>query len=201
MSRLAIDLFAEDRAHEEFLKALLLRLAKEEHRTAHVQIRCARGGRPAVARELEVYQKAIQRGMLRLPQLLVIGIDANCNNPQQVQQQLARQVIFELEDRVAFACAEPHIERWYMADPESFAQVVGVEPPREKVKCERDRYKKQLVDAIRKGGHVPTLSGIEFARELVAQMDFYRAGKNDPSLKACINACRAAIRQTDETEN
>jgi len=82
-----------------------------------------------------------------------------------------------------------------MADPESFAEVVGVEPTREKAKCERDRYKQQLVQAIRKGGHIPTLGGIEFAQDLVARMDLYRAGKNDPSLKACIDACRAAIQR------
>ncbi len=85
-----------------------------------------------------------------------------------------------------------------MADPESFAMVVGVEPPREKAKCERDRYKQQLIQAIRKGGHIPTLGGIEFAQDLVAAMDLYRAGKNDPSLGACIDACRAAIQRMPE---
>lgn len=38
---------------------------------------------------------------------------------------------------------------------------------------------KAIVDA----GHPNTLGGIEFAQELVASMDLYRAAKNEASLK------------------
>lgn len=81
MSRFAIDLFAEDRAHEEFLKALLLRLGREERRSIRVQVRSARGARPAVDRELRLYRKAVECFTLPLPELLVVGMDANCSTP------------------------------------------------------------------------------------------------------------------------
>jgi hypothetical protein len=81
-----------------------------------------------------------------------------------------------------------------MADPPSFAQVVGAAPKVGRRKCERDLYKRMLVNTISKAGQVPTLGGIEFARDLTAAMDLYRAGKTEASLKAFVDEARRAIR-------
>ena len=86
-----------------------------------------------------------------------------------------------------------------MADPPSFFTVVGVEPHIETIKCERDRYKKLLLEAIRAGGHVPTLGGLEFATELVEAMDLYRAGKREPTLRALVQDVRMLIRAARTT--
>ena len=51
-SPLTVDLFAEDRAHEEFLKAMLARIATEQARKLTVRVRSARGGHPRVLEEL-----------------------------------------------------------------------------------------------------------------------------------------------------
>ena len=59
-----IDLFAEDRAHEEFLKAVIYRLAREENKRVRIRFRSARGGHGKALSELRFYQKAVLSGKL-----------------------------------------------------------------------------------------------------------------------------------------
>jgi hypothetical protein len=101
--------------------------------------------------------------------------------------------------RVVAACPDPHVERWYLDDPDSFHKVVGYHPIVGREKCIRDHYKKLLADAVRQGGHPPTLGGIEFADELIANMDLYRAGQNDSSLKNFIDELRAKLKNIPPT--
>jgi hypothetical protein len=63
ISPLVIDLFAEDRAHEELLGPLIERLARENGRQAYVHVRSARGGHGRVIQELDLYQKSIASGV------------------------------------------------------------------------------------------------------------------------------------------
>jgi hypothetical protein len=53
-----------------------------------------------------------------------------------------------------------------------------------------------LVKVIRDAGQIPTLGGIEFAQELVAAMDLYRAAKNDRSLALFVEDMRAALQRS-----
>jgi hypothetical protein len=195
MNRHTVDLFVEDRAHEVFLKALVGRLTAEEAHRVTIRIRSARGGHGRVVEEFGLYQDTVLRGLSSIPDLLVAAVDANCSRYQEAISRLNEHLRKEFQDRTAFACPDPHVERWYMADPESFARIVGAEPPRERRKCQRDRYKKQLTEAIRKAGHVPTLGGIEFAQDLVTAMDLHRAGKSEPSLGAFVNDVRVILRR------
>ena len=80
-----------------------------------------------------------------------------------------------------------------MADPDSFHEVVGFRPVVGSAKCERDYYKRQLREAVRASGYPRTLSGVEFAPEIAERMDLYRAGKNDPSLKAFLDGLRGKL--------
>lgn len=79
-SPVVVDLFVEDHAHEEFLKAMLHRLAREEGKTIMVRVRSARGGHGRVLSEFSLYQKSVLKapGDMTMPDLLVIAIDANC---------------------------------------------------------------------------------------------------------------------------
>jgi hypothetical protein len=76
---MVIDLFVEDRAHEEFLRALLYRLAREEKTSVIVHVRSARGGHGRALTELSLYQQSIVKsaGDLLRPDMLVVAIDAN----------------------------------------------------------------------------------------------------------------------------
>lgn len=184
-SRLTVDLFAEDRAHEEFLRAMLNRIATEQDRNLTVRVRSARGGHPRVLEELGLYQTSVLKAPenLSMPDLVCIAIDANCKRWIRARTDIKKRIQSQFMQRAIIACPDPHIERWYLADPDSFAQVVGVRPKVGKRKCERDRYKAILSKAIVDAGHPVTLGGIEFAQELVAAMDLYRAGKSEGSLK------------------
>lgn len=92
------------------------------------------------------------------------------------------------------ACPDPHIERWYLADLRSFKAVVGRGPDEVEEKCARGHYKRILKSAVGRAGH-PASDGVDFAAELVAEMNLYRAGRSDSSLKAFLDEFRAAIRR------
>jgi hypothetical protein len=195
-SPLTVDLFAEDRAHEEFLRAMLNRIAAEQERNLTVRVRSARGGHPRVLAELALYQTSVLKAPenLSMPDLVCIAIDANCKRWNRARRDIEKTIQTRFTQRAIIACPDPHIERWYLADPDSFAQVVGVRPKVGKRKCERDRYKAILSKAIVDAGHPATLGGIEFAQELVADMDLYRAGKAEASLKHFLDETIAHIK-------
>lgn len=196
MPELIMDLFAEDRAHEEFLKALIGRLASEEARQVMLHLRAARGGHGRALAELDNYRRLVEKGVMPRPDLCVIAIDANCWSLNAARREIEKHLIGPLEQQSVIACPDPHIERWFLADPVSFYEVVGSQPTLGQQKCGRDVYKTLLVKAIRDAGQIPTLGGIEFAQELVAAMDLYRAAKNDRSLAIFVEDMRAALQRS-----
>lgn len=193
---IATDLFAEDRAHEDFISALVQRLAQEEGRNLDLRVRWARGGHGRAISELKLYQLTICRGVpgLALPDMVVVAIDANCKRFSAAAEEIRGALRPELAPLSAIACPDPHVERWYLADPQSFSHVVGSSPVVEERKCRRDRYKNLLRQAVIDGGHIPTLGGIEFARELANAMDLFAAGRGEPSLKAFVDDVRSRLR-------
>jgi hypothetical protein len=189
-----VDLFVEDRAHEELLKPLLRRLADDEAVRIELRARSGRGGHARAIREYELYQRIAETGGERLPDLVVVGVDGNCTSFARKRKELRDATKPFLLNRLVAACPDPHVERWYLADPDSFQLVVGHRPRVGRAKCVRDHYKRLLADAVRLAGHPPTLGGIEFAAELVAAMDIYRAGRHDRSLRAFVDDFRHKLR-------
>ena len=197
---LAVDLFVEDRAHEQFLIPLLHRIAKEESVAVTVRVRAARGGHARTIHEFELYQRLVEKGATDTPDLVIVGIDGNCTTSAKKKLEIANATIPSLATKVIAACPDPHVERWYLADPDSFKLVVGHQPRVSRKKCVRDYYKRLLADSVRLAGQLPTLGGVEFAAELVAGMDLYRAGRNDHSLRAFLDDLRAQLRQARRQE-
>lgn len=193
---IAADLFVEDRAHEEFLKPLLSRLAAQIGKAVTLRVRSARGGHGRVLQELALYQRSVTMApqTCPMPDLLVVAIDANCKRFAKAMQEIQNALQPPFQARAVIACPDPHIERWYLADLDAFARVVGTRPKLSRRKCERGRYKVILSKAIMDAGHPPTLGGIEFAPEIVGAMDFFLAGKNEPSLRRFINDVLARLR-------
>ncbi len=165
MSRLLVDLFAEDRAHEEFLTPLVKRISSEDGPRAQVRVISAEGGHGRALEEFRVYQRSLMRAVVPAPDVVVVAIEGNFQPWSQARQQILEAVDPGLAVAVVVACPDPHIERWYVADPGSFHALVGASPAAGRTKCERDHYKAVRRDAVRKGGYVPTLGGIEFARK------------------------------------
>lgn len=192
-----VDLFVEDRAHEELLKPLLRRVADEETVAVEVRVRSGRGGHGRAIDEFRLYQTLIERGVAagRPPDIVVVGIDGNCSTFVKKRREIKDAADATLSNRLVVACPDPHVERWYLADPDSFHAVVGSRPTVGRKKCVRDYYKGVLADAVREAGHPPTLGGIEFAAELANAMDLYRAGRKDHSLKAFVDDLRGNLRQ------
>lgn len=192
-----VDIFVEDRAHEEFVKPLLTRLAREENIDVWPRVRSATGGHGRAVTEFKLYQRfAAQSGSSSTPaDLVVVAIDGNCSTFVDARKRLRDAAEPSLRDRLVVACPDPHVERWYVADPQSFESIVGHRPDVGTRKCARDHYKKILISAISQGGHPVALGGVEFAPELVEAMDLYRAGRNDSSLKAFLDDLRATLRR------
>lgn len=194
--RLAVDLFVEDRAHEAFVGALVARIAREEHIPTQVQPRSARGGHPRALAEFGAYQTLVEKGALagRGPDLVVVVIDGNCSSASTKREEILKKTRPRLLDRLVIGVPNPHVERWFLADLDSFHTVVGHRPVVGREKCERAHYKRLLAEAIRQGRHPATLGGIEFAVELVDEMNLYRAGRSNSSLKSFVDNLRARFR-------
>ena len=193
-----VDLFAEDHAHEAFLRAVVRRFEREKGKPLHMRIRNARGGHGRVMSELKLFQRSVLKqtmGSDVLPDMLIVAIDANCQRLNAARKGIENAIEKEFRDRTVIACPDPHIEKWYLSDRRSFFRVVGKEPRPIKEKCERGRYKSLLSETILAAGHPSILGGIEFAEDLVNDMHFYRAGKTDRSLQIFIEELERHIDQ------
>lgn len=193
----SVDLFAEDRAHEAFISALVRRIFAEEGCPLQLQVRSAVGGHGRAITELKNYQRILLKGLLGLsrPDLVVVAIDANCRGFVDARNDLLGAIDHTAAGEAAVACPDPHIERWFFADPAAFERAVGVQQAPGRRKCDRDHYKRMLREAVDRAGHPPTLDGVEFANDVVREMDLYRAGGNEPSLGALIDGLRAFARR------
>ena len=196
-NQVVVDLFVEDRAHEELLKPLLTRIAQEEHIGMWARVRSATGGHGRAIAEFKLYQRVVEWSPLsNVPaDLVVVAIDGNCSTFADARRHIQDAADPALRDRLVVACPDPHVERWYVADPQSFEAIVGHRPIVGSKKCVRGYYKNVLMTAIRQAGHPVTLGGVEFASELVEDMDLYRAGRNDSSLKAFLDDFRSKLRR------
>jgi hypothetical protein len=192
-----VTVFAEDRGHEEFLRAVIERLAKEIGLEVEVRIQSARGGHGRALRELKLFQSVLLGALsgVPLPDLIVIGIDSNCQSIAAMRQSIQSALDQRLIERTIIACPEPHVERWYLADPVAFSEAVGPAPTLGKTKCGKDRYKTILARAVSDAGHISPQGGLEFAHEIVARTDWYRAGKSAGTLKTFLDDLRARLKR------
>ena len=195
-SRMLLDLFAEDHAHESLIGALVTRITREEDVQATCRTRSARGGHGRAIKEFRLYQRLLSNSQIdtQAPDLIVVAIDTNCARFSKKREEIEDATLPLYRHKVVPACPDPHVERWFLADPTSFQTVVGAMPSLGTTKCERDHYKDLLMTTIRDAGHPSTLGGTEFAPDLADGMDLYRAGKTDPSLRAFIDDFRAALK-------
>lgn len=192
-----VSVFAEDSAHAAFLVPMLHRVAESLEISISTQVVSAEGGRPRALSQFRVWQAtaALFPGAVAPFDLVVVALDGNCSTFAKTKQSIEEIVLPVFSTRFVAACPDPHLERWLMADPQSFAAVVGKAPTLGRQKCERSHYKKILADTIRGAGHPPTLlHGRDFAPEIVAAMRLYRASKNCRSLGAFLDDLRRKLR-------
>lgn len=190
----SIALFVEDHAHQQFLGALLQRLAAENGVAVRLDWRNARRGHGAVVKEFRQYLRDVQLQGGERPDLIVAATDANCKGLPERTNAL-RGVTERTDLRIVFAVPDPHIERWLLVDSGAFKKVFGRGCNAPDQKCERARYKRMLIDAIRESGITPSLGGIEYAEDIVKEMDLDQAARSDVSLQRLLDDLNAVFQE------
>ena len=186
-----IALFGEDFAHQEVIGALVSKVADEQGVAVGLDWRSATGGRPRLVDEFERFLRDLERQSDTRPELVVIATDANCLGLNRREREIpSRSLAFP----VVKAIPDPHVERWLLLDGAAFKTVFGAGCDAPDLKCARDRYKAQLIRAIQGAGTTPSFGGIEYAADIVREMDLERAGQGDRSFKRFTDALRGVFR-------
>ena len=198
---LLVEFFVEDNAHQQLLVPLVERVAREEDVDLRCRVNNARGGHAGAMGSFRRYQTLRSKGVggTVVPALLVVAIDGNCSTFARKREEIREATQARYAHLLVAACPDPHIERWYLGDPQSFHSVVGARPKVGQPKCVRQHYKQMLTATINRAGHPSTLEGVEFGRELAEAMDLFRAGKTDASLKAFVGDLRERLRSASRT--
>jgi hypothetical protein len=160
-----------------------------------IRVRHSAGGIGPAQTELRAYVRALAKGLrpASMPDLLCVAIAANCHGHARRRRELERHIDPTIVPHTVFLCPDPHVERWYLADPSAFARVVGGGTGYVPHKCERSTYKRLFREAVRAAGQEPSLDGTEYGTELVECMDLYQAGKAVPSLGAAVEDLKRAF--------
>ena len=148
-----------------------------------------RGGHGKAITELTQYLRDLKRGRVERADALLVAIDANCKGYTEAQADIAKTIQqAQLDIDPIYAIPDPHLEHWLLSDSAAFKAVfkVGCQAPDEK--CERDRYKKLLREAILKAGINPPLGGIEYAEDLAKALDLHL--KTDKSPRRLLDDLR-----------
>lgn len=184
----------EDDAHKQFLGALLQRLAEDNGVAIRLDWRNARRGHGAVVREFKQYLRDVPMQGDEQPELIVAATDANCKGLRERTKALS-DTSQQMGLRIVFAVPDPHIERWLLVDSGAFKKVFGRGCNAPDQKCERARYKKMLIDAIRESGITPSFGGIEYAEDIVKAMDLDQAARSDASLHRLLEELDAVFQE------
>lgn len=199
MAEVEIGYFLEDIGQERFLRALVNRVAREmglpSRRLRH-EVRNATGGRGVVLDELRRFLRDVKHERERPFALLVVAIDGNCRSYRKRRDEI-RAIVEQSGYPGLVICAvpNPHIERWYLADPRGLQQVLEVSsiPEVPPYKCERGRYKQALRDAIRQTGIIAPLGGLEYGPDIAEILDLYTVGKADAGFKHFLDELQAEL--------
>ncbi len=199
MAKLRVGYFLEDIAHEKFVTALVRRVGQEVGLTPPILehlVYNASGGKGRVMTELRNFLRDLQRGIISPTPVLVVAIDGNCQGYTEKRNEV-RQVAERYGYAGELVCAipDPHIERWYMADPKSLQRAIGAEvrPVLPPYKCEHGRYKRAMLDVFASVGIKPLLGGAEYGNDVVEAMDLYTAQQADPALGHFVDDLKGAL--------
>lgn len=183
-------LFVEDEAHKVVIRRVLQRLAEEHEVEVRLDWRKVVGGHGGVVQELRAYLRDIKR-YKPLPDLIVVATDANCMGRNGRMKEIRA-----TESPAPMVCAipDPHIERWLLLDGAAFKAVLGRGCHAPDRKCDRDRYKERLIEAIRAAGVRPILGGIEYADEIMRAADLPAVSRSDRSFRHFMDDVRRVLR-------
>lgn len=190
-----IALFQEDVGHERFIGALIKRLADEVGVSVQLELRNARGG----ASQLDQQFVQFLNDNVALDQqlnLVVVIRDTDCVGVERIKTRysgLARDSRYSGD--VVIGAPEPHVECWYLSDPTALQRVLRADTQATvpDSKCGHDRFKRKLSQVVEDAHVSPLLGGIEYAEDIVKEMDIYRACSNVPSLDMFVRDLKRAL--------
>ena len=195
-----ISLFVEDTVHEDFLVALVHRVANTYNIEIKVKVSNVRGGHENVITELGQYQQDLQHNTEDLPDIIIVGTDTNSKGFLQRETEI-HQAVSSLADRVISMIPKPYIERWLLLDSEAFKAVFGTDCSVPNRKYDRYHYKRLLLQAIRDAGVVPLLGGIERIADLVNAMNLQHMEQRDRSFRRFFRALQQRFEIWQQTED
>ena len=178
-----IALFVEDYAHQQIIGALIERLAEAQDVETRLTWRSARRGYGKVVQEFDEYLRDLRNQGGQSPHLIILATDANCKGIRARTKEFDKP---EVPAPLVLAIPDPHIERWLLLDGAAFKAVLGRGCDAPDQKCSRDRYKQRLIQEIRAADVVPSLGGIEYAEDIVRNMNIDRACRADLSFKRFV---------------
>ena len=182
-----IALFVEDYAHRQVIGALVQRIAEECEIAIHLDWRNAVRGHGKVLAELNDYMRDLRRQGGPWPDLIVVATDANCKGLNERMREISGR---DEPAPMILAIPDPHIERWLLLDGAAFKTVFGKGCDAPDQKCDRNRYKQRLIEAIHATGTIPILGGIEYAEDIVQQININRVTQVDRSFRRFVEELR-----------
>lgn len=192
---LKIGLFVEDEAHKRFVQRLLTRIIREES-PLEIDIveRSSSGGHGKVVSEFGTYLKDLQREGLNYFDAVIVGTDANCFGFAERRKRLEKEAKRFPGVTVVYAIPDPHIERWFLLDQAAFKSALDVGCRAPDKKCSRDKYKNALREAVMKSHIYPALGGIEYAEDIVDQIDIDKIARSDKAFGHFVRGVRNLLK-------
>ncbi len=182
-----IGLFVEDYAHQQVIGALVQRVTNAFRIDVELDWRSATGGHGRVIQEFRNYLRDSARHSEHLLDLVIVATDANCSGLNDRVREIHDLPDHILPRPIVPAIPDPHVERWLLLDGAPFRSVVGRGCDAPDYKCERGHYKRLLAAAVRSAGVEPILGGIEYAADIVQEMDIDAAMRLDRSLRVFVD--------------
>ncbi len=199
--------FVEDPAQESFITTVIRRIAAGEGIPAQrVSLSgwAVQDGSKAIAEFRHFVQEAGD-DLWASADIFVVGFDANREGVSERRKQLrmiTKPLDIALQDRIAFAVPDPHIERWYLEDQQAFNSVFGPgsAPAMPSYRTDKDYYKLLLHDAIARTGH-DSLLGVSAYGEDIALAVKFDVLSNDRGFKLFRKDLRRAFRRLQSTSD
>ena len=185
-----IALFVEDYAHQQVIGALIQRMTEEYGIAVRLHWRSTTHGYGRVVLEFKEFLRDLNRQGNGLSDLIVVATDANCKGLNERVKEIGNQ---DAPVQMIHAVPDPHVERWLLLDGLAFKTVFGKGCDAPDQKCDRDRYKRRLIEAIHATGTRPTLGGIEYAEDIMQEMDINRATQVDKSFRHFVEQLRSTF--------
>ena len=185
-------LFGEDSAHSQIITPLVNRIASEQRIALELEWISAVRGHGRVAQALHDYLRDLGNQDGLYPELIIVATDANCQGLNRRTREFRD---LQIPTNLVLAIPDPHIERWLLLDGSAFREVYGRGCSAPDQKCDRDRYKQLLTQAIYEAGRQPILGGLERASDMIQAMDIERASRADESFDRFVTDMRRSLLQ------